>query len=242
MKGTGAPLLAGAGVGFVVAALAALVSLRAGGAWALIVQIQMIGIAYLVAGAIAWRRRPDNATGPLLVAIGYSWYIPEFQALAVPFVAGLAFATRRVVNALSAYLMLAFPSGRLGLRRHRIAMGLVVAINAIQIPAGLLLVDRVPAVLGHLGPMAIVGCDCANPFAVADAPVLFATIETWTGFLSAAAAVIILGLVTVRLAAATAPMRRVVWPVLFGALVGLALFAFAVLSDVLSDSSWDSFA
>jgi hypothetical protein len=30
----------------------------------------------------------------------------------VPAVAGLAFATRRLVNALSAYLLLGFPSGR----------------------------------------------------------------------------------------------------------------------------------
>ncbi|MGH7359213.1 MAG: adenylate/guanylate cyclase domain-containing protein [Candidatus Rokuibacteriota bacterium] len=113
-------------------------------------------------------------------------------------------------------------------------MGLVVAVAAIQIPARLLLVERVPAILGHLGPMALVGCDCINPFAVTDAPALFLSIEKWTGFLSAAAAVIILALVVLRLAAATAPMRRVLWPVLFGALVGLALFAFAVLSDTLA--------
>jgi hypothetical protein len=35
----------------------------------------------------------------------------------VPLVAGLAFATRRLINALSSYLLLAFPSGRLGLKR-----------------------------------------------------------------------------------------------------------------------------
>ncbi len=44
-------------------------------------------------------------------------------------VAALAFATRRLANALSAYLLLIFPSGRLGLRRHRIAMA-IVSVNA----------------------------------------------------------------------------------------------------------------
>jgi hypothetical protein len=92
--------------------VAGLVSLRAGAAGVGIVQAQVVGLACLVAGAIAWRRRPDNTTGPLLVAIGYSWYIPDFQAAPVPAVAGLAFATRRLVNALSAYLLLGFPSGR----------------------------------------------------------------------------------------------------------------------------------
>jgi hypothetical protein len=142
-EGTWAPLIAAA-AGLVIATLAGLVSLRAGAGGLVIVQGQVVGLAYLVAGAIAWRRRPNNATGPLLIAIGYSWYIPDFQAAPVPTVAALAFATRRLVNSLSAYLLLAFPSGRLGLRRHRIAMGLVVAIPAIQIPARLLLAEQIP--------------------------------------------------------------------------------------------------
>jgi class 3 adenylate cyclase len=227
------PLIA-LGIGLAVAALAGLVSLRAGSAGALIVQTQIVGIAHLLAGAIAWRRRPDNATGPILMAIGYTWYIADFQATPVPLVAGLAFATRRVVNVPTAYLMLAFPSGRLELGRHRLAMGLVAGVAAVQVPARLLLVDRVPADLGRLGPMALVGCGCANPFAVADAPDLFASIEKWTGFLSAAAGLIVLGLVTLRLTAATAALRRVLWPILFGAIVGTAAFTVAVLSDTLA--------
>jgi class 3 adenylate cyclase len=230
------PLIA-LGVGLAVAALAGLVSLRAGGAGALIVQTQLVGVAHLVAGAIAWRRRPDNATGPLLMVIGCTWYIADFQAAPVPAVAGLAWATRRLVNAPTAYLLLAFPSGRLGLRRHRLAIALVLGIAAVQVPARLLLVGRVPAILGQLGPMTLVGCDCANPFAVADAPDLFARIELWTGILSAAAGAIVLGLVILRLTEATAPMRRVLWPILFGAIVGLAAFTVAVLSDVLAKSA-----
>lgn len=109
------PLIA-LGVGLAVATLAGLVSLRAGSAGALIVQTQVVGIAHLFAGVIAWRRRPDNATGPLLMTIGCTWYIADFQAAPAPWVAGLAWATRRVVNVPTAYLMLAFPSGRLGLR------------------------------------------------------------------------------------------------------------------------------
>ena len=63
------PLIA-LGVGLAVAALAGLASLHAGSAGALIVQTQMIGLAHLVAGTVAWRRRPDDATGPILMAIG----------------------------------------------------------------------------------------------------------------------------------------------------------------------------
>ena len=221
-------------IGLVLAILAGLVALRAGVATSAIVQTQVVGIAYLIAGVVAWFRRPDNATGPLLMAISYSWYIPEFQAAPLPVVAGLAFATRRLVNTLSAYLLLAFPSGRLGPQRHRIAMGLVIAIAAIQMPTRLLLTDRIPAELGQVDRVTTPGCDCANPFGVVPAPDLLASIEQWTGFVSVAAALIIMGLVILRLARATAPMRRVLWPVLFSAIVGLLVFAFNVLSSTLA--------
>jgi class 3 adenylate cyclase len=223
-----------AAIGLMIAILAGLVALRAGVAASAIVQTQVVGIAYLIAGVVAWFRRPDNATGPLLVTISYSWYIPEFQAASMPVVAGLAFATRRLVNTLSAYLLLAFPSGRLGPQRHRIAMGLVIAIAAIQMPTRLLLTDRIPAELGQVDRVTTPGCDCANPFGLMPAPDLLASIERWTGFLSVAAALIIMGLVILRLARATAPMRRVLWPVLFSAIVGLLVFAINVLSSTLA--------
>jgi class 3 adenylate cyclase len=233
MKGKSTAVIATV-VGLIVAILAGLVARRAGVAAVAIAQTQLVGISYLVAGTIAWRRRPENATGPLLVAIGSSWYIPEFQAAPVPVVAGLAFATRRLVNALSAYLLLAFPSGRLGLRRHRIAAGLVIAVAAIQMPTRLLLTDRIPAVLDHVDRVTASGCDCGNPFVVAPAPGLLAQIEFWTGLLSVAAALLVMGLVVRRLTEATAPMRRVLWPVLLGAFVALVVFAFNVLSSTLA--------
>ena len=146
MKGTWVPWL-GTAIGLAAAAEAGLVALRAGVPGVAIVQTEIVGLAYLTAGAIAWHRRPHNRTGPLLLAIGYVWYIPDFQASPVPAVAALAFATRRLVNSLTPYLMLTFPSGHLGLRRHRLAMVLVIALTVIQIPTRLLLVDRIPAVL-----------------------------------------------------------------------------------------------
>lgn len=233
MKATWAPLL-GAAIGLALATEAGLVSLRAGVPGVAIAQTEIVGLAYLAAGAIAWRRRPNNQTGPLLLAIGYTWYIPDFQASSVPAVAALAFATRRLVNSLSGYLLLIFPSGRLGLMRHRIAMGLVIAIAAIQMPTRLVLVDRIPAALEHVDRVTTLGCDCVNPFTVVSAPGAFAAIELWTGFLSVASALLIMGLVILRLTDASAPMRRVLWPVLFGAIVALVIFAFNVLSSTLA--------
>jgi hypothetical protein len=98
-------------IGFAVATAAALIALRTSTTPAALIQAHMVGLSYLVAGAIAWRRRPGNATGPLLVAIGSTWYVVDFKALPMPAAAALAFATRRIVNFLSTYLVLAYPSG-----------------------------------------------------------------------------------------------------------------------------------
>src|SRR5947207_15997875 len=103
----------GGAVGVVVATLAGWVTFRAGAAWTVIAQDQVVGLAYLLAGTMASYRRPDNLVGPLLLAVGYSWYIPDFQSSSAPWAASLAYANRRLVNVISAYLVLAFPSGRL---------------------------------------------------------------------------------------------------------------------------------
>ncbi len=232
MKRTWAPFI-GAVVGVAIAVLAALVSYSVGVDWVVIVQSQVVGVAYLVAGTIAWRRRPDNLTGPLLLAIGYSWYIPDFQAAPVPLVAGLAFATRRLINALTPYLLLAFPSGHLGSRWHRIAMGLTIALAAIQMPSRLVLTDQIPTILDQVDRVTTYGCGCVNPLGIAPNPALLARIESITGFVSVATALLILVLVILRLRGATAPMRRVLWPVFLGAIVGLLVFAFNVLSSTL---------
>ncbi len=147
----------------------------------------------------------------------------------MPAIASLAFATRRVVNVLSGYVLLAFPSGRLGSRRHRLLMAYAIALTAIQVPPRLLLVDRIPGVARQVDRITTLGCDCVNPFVLVSAPGLFSRIESVTAFLTTVGVVAILGLVILRLIEATAPMRRVLWPVLFGALVSLLVFAFNVV-------------
>jgi class 3 adenylate cyclase len=225
--------------GLAVATSAAAISLHAGATAAVVVQAHLVGISYLAAGGIAWRRRPDNATGPLLLAIGCAWYIVDFEALPVPVVAALAFATRRVVNILTAYLLLTYPSGRLGPWRHRLTMAVVATVAAAQIIARLLLTDRIPAIMPHLDRGTSYGCDCANPFAITSGPAALRTAEHWTSLLSVAAALLVMVMVVLRLTTATEPMRRVLWPVLLGAIVGLVTFSVSLMSFTLTgQTAW----
>ena len=218
----------GGAVGVVVATLAGWVTLRAGATGTVIVQDQVVGLAYLLAGTIASYRRPDNLIGPLLLAVGYSWYIPDFQSSSAPWAASLAFANRRLVNVISAYLVLAFPTGRLGSRWARVAMTIAIVVGVIDQPARLLLVDRIPADLHQADRVAAPGCDCANPFLIADAPALLAAIEAINTDVSAADSLLILGIIIHRLTTATAPMRRVLAPIALAAVVGIAVFAFNI--------------
>jgi len=222
-----------AGIGLAVAALAGWVVARSGDSAVALVRTEVVGLSYLVAGTIAWRRRPDNPTGPILVAIACAWYIPEFEAAPVPAVASLAFAARRLVNLLSVYLLLAFPSGRLTLRRDRLTMALVIATAAVQMPTRLLMTGHIPATLDHADRITVFGCDCANPFGVIPAPELLDGVERWTAYLSIVLSLVVLGLVILRLVQASGPMRRLLWPVLLGAAVGLLVFAINLLSELL---------
>jgi class 3 adenylate cyclase len=219
-------------VGAAVAAAAGIVSHSAGVSPIAIIQTQMVGLAYLVAGTVAWHRHPGNRIGPLLTVISYTWYVSDFLAAPVPGVAALAFATRNLVDLLTAFLLLLYPSGRFELRRHRALAGFLLAVTTVQVLARLLLNDRVPAAVVRATRPSTLGCDCANPFQLVSAPDLYAAIGYWTALLFVAGALMVLLLVILRLTEATVPMRRMLWPVLLGALVGMPVFAAGVFSYV----------
>jgi signal transduction histidine kinase len=88
----------------------------------------MIGYAYIVAGLIAWSRAPGNRTGPLMVAIGFTWFIGNFRYAQVPVVPDVALVLRDVTNVLLIYLLLAYPSGRLTSWLHRIAVAVAAVV------------------------------------------------------------------------------------------------------------------
>ncbi|GAA2135963.1 sensor histidine kinase [Streptomyces synnematoformans] len=104
----------------VVAAVAAAVSGAVGG-WAYagagagtadILRDLAVGWAYAGAGLAAWWRRPANATGPLMTAVGVTWFLGNLQGTTVPalFAAGAWWEGLNV--AVLAHLVLAYPDGR----------------------------------------------------------------------------------------------------------------------------------
>ncbi|NLT06849.1 MAG: sensor histidine kinase, partial [Solirubrobacterales bacterium] len=95
--------------------------------WALLLP-PLAAAAYLVAGAIAWARRPANRMGALIVAGGFVLLAAGLVNVAIPALTavGLIFAT--VPLAVVVHLLHAFPSGRLRGRASRatVAAGYLV--------------------------------------------------------------------------------------------------------------------
>jgi signal transduction histidine kinase len=94
--------------------------------------LQVWGIlAFLLAGLVAWWRRPESRFGPLMVLAGAVWFLSSLSSatLAVPYTIGIAFDLLPAVVFLHVYL--AFPSGRLerSFDRALVAVGYFTAFG-----------------------------------------------------------------------------------------------------------------
>jgi signal transduction histidine kinase len=81
------------------------------------------GWAFLVTGAIAWVRRPGNAIGPLLIAIGFAWFVGTWGRSGIDWVFHLAQSLQGFYEPLLGVLVLAYPSGRVMGRLERVVAG-----------------------------------------------------------------------------------------------------------------------
>jgi signal transduction histidine kinase len=106
--------------------------------------LNWITLPYIVAGAIAWSRRPDSRFARLMVAAGFAMFLSSLQwsNAAGTYTIGLAFDL--LPAALFLHLFLAFPSGRLERQPERaiVAAGYAAAIG----------LQFVKALLGGAGP------------------------------------------------------------------------------------------
>lgn len=100
-----------------------------------------IGLTYLYGGLAIWGHEPANRTGPLMAAVGLTWFLPvlaRFESILTD-VGNALYDTPTII--LFA-LILAYPNGRLDTRVDRFAVAILAVgattLNAIQlIPASL---------------------------------------------------------------------------------------------------------
>lgn len=175
------------------------------------------GLAFLVAGLVAWQRRPDNRIGPLMVATGFAWYIGTYGASTDPLVGRAASGFQGWYDGLLAWLVLAYPSGHLRSRAARIAVGGFFAVLAVR-SAVRLATFRLSTDYDLSDPAAVDRFIADRTFREsADAVFRFGI---------AAIAIVVLILVVSRLRSESALGRRVAGPILIGGIaiaVGIAI-------------------
>jgi signal transduction histidine kinase len=200
-------------IGFAWALAAEAIRLAAGWPIVWVIGDLLPGLAFLLCGYVAWTRTPDSRIGPLMVAIGFAWYAGTASAAGIHVVDRLAHALQGYYDALLAWLILAYPTGRLMWRSSRLVVGAFFAVLAAR-TVFRLLVFPWPADL-----------DVADPGAV-DRYVALVTLReqgaSVFGVLIALLAAAVLVLAVARWRAATGAGRAVAGPILLGG-AGFAL-------------------
>jgi signal transduction histidine kinase len=87
------------------------------------------GWGFIGAGLFLWSRRPDNRVGPLMVLIGFLWFLAQISASEIPLLFTLGNLFGSVYVAATIHLVLAYPRGELTDRGDRLAVTVAYAIT-----------------------------------------------------------------------------------------------------------------
>jgi len=173
-----------------------------------------VGWIYLLAGVLVRRRRTQDVTGLLLLIAGVLWFVNvlELSPVGWLFVVGIALGERHLVPV--AHALLALPNGRLTTMARR----LVVAVYATAIGLSV----AVPFVLERACTRRL----CPDPLPVLSAPVWFQDVVLLIDqFGTALLALLVGGVVIVRLVRSDGPTRRAIIPVLMAGVLLVPVYA-----------------
>jgi signal transduction histidine kinase len=181
------------------------------------VLVAWVILPYVLAGVVAWWRRPDSRFGPLLVVAGYTFFLSSLSTAngEVAYTIGIAFDLLPAV--LFLHVFLAFPSGRLESRTERalVAIGYFAAF-------GLQLVGMA---LGGFGPDSLLELTSKPGTAHSLLRVQLAIL--------AACALSGIGVLAARRRTAGPPLRRSLALLVDSFALGLLMIAFLLLSGAL---------
>jgi signal transduction histidine kinase len=173
---------------------------------------------YLAAGLVAWRRRPHNRIGVLLLLTGLSIWLTALASAPTTFLAATAVVAGSLPLAFTLHVILAYPSGRLEGRFARVLVVLCYVASSLL---------QLPVVLVGSGPVAL-----WEP-ASADAIVFWASwLQTVVGVFSVVAAS---ALVTVRIVHADPLERHRLGPMAWYRVLLPLLIAVGALATQLAD-------
>src|SRR5215211_6454121 len=192
----------------------------------------VLGGSFVGTGLYAWWRRPDNRSGPLMVWVGFAWFLSPlgFSNNTALFTVG--YFTDPIAIAALAHLLLAFPNGRLESRYHRglIAFGYLTA-TLLQLP-GVFFWDSSN---GAVCP----GCP-ANPFLITANSGLHGAFAAVVNLCAITTIALVGREVVPRLRRARRGQRQMYDPVTYAGLGSLAAFACLFVSAGIGGSGADA--
>jgi signal transduction histidine kinase len=200
--------------------------------------------AYVLApaavGIYVWRLHPEERLGRLLVAFAAAAALWTLNGAADPALFGVARLAGVFVAPLLSYLVLSFPEGRL----HSRLEGWVVAGSGALVALGWIPLVFITAQPVIVTPLVRCAPHCPhNAFFVGAAPGVERALEAGVRFGYAVMLVGVVALLLRRLLASTAPMRRMLVPVLVASILyagALALYLAAQSrgATVIAVSGW----
>jgi signal transduction histidine kinase len=104
----------------------------------------LVAWSFLATGLVLWDRRPDNLTGPLMVALAFSWVFAGLSSSNAPGVYIAGTLLNGLPFAILTHLLFAFPSGRLQSRWDRRFVGVGYLVTTLAPAIGIVFFD--PAV------------------------------------------------------------------------------------------------
>ena len=186
--------------------------------WATFALALPVGLAFVAAGLIAWSRRPENRTGILMAAVGFTWFIGALSESNSSLVFSLGVAFGSVVYGFFVWLVLGFPSGKLEARFDRV----LVAVTFFLATLGwisFMLVDDLRDELGEQIP--------ENAFLVGRHETIARVHQLGIAGVIFALTTAVVVVLAIRWLRATKPLRRTLTPVYMtsGAAIGLSALA-----------------
>jgi signal transduction histidine kinase len=181
-------------------------------------------LSYILAGLVAWWRRPNCRLGLLMVAVGFTSFLTGLQwaNLALPYTLGAA--SDLLPPVLFLHVFLAFPTGRLDgwFERALIVAGYVIAVGL------------------QLGVMTLGGFGTGNLLELASKPDAASLVQGVQLVVLSAFSLAGIGVLVVRRRSAGRPLRRWVALLIDSFALGLLMVAFLLLSDVFGAPGGDA--
>lgn len=146
-----------------------------------------IGAAFILVGLLAWARRPANRTGALMTLAGFIWFSTDLGWISTPETFVFADEWRGLFYVVLFWLLLAFPSGRLGSRVDRL---FVVAVLT-----WIVLLRPFPSTAFYDPHLEGPSDAPRNPLLIRGDPELNATVDRWLSYVDLALIVVLLVLV-----------------------------------------------